>query len=669
MKNRKRIGAVWIGGLCGTALLLCGAAAANESVAEQSGASVTIEIDYGDCDVRELPKGQAGKSYPVFGCVASDENGNSVNDVRITVKSPSGKIVPQKGGRFETAETGDYVIEYAAVSGFASAVKTVTISVEKYTDSLQYNAEGELVPGTGVTGYAVFALFGKYAGGVGDLIESTTLKFGTTELALEQTENGMYFLPEKQGEYVLTYSAKDFIGDEKRVEKTVVVKDSAVPVLTKASLPASAIAGETLDLPLCDGVLYRDGAKYYLPVKTTFDGADVSETMRAENLAAGNHTITYECVNPADRTQKAEYSFALTVKSPLTDEQKKAGARLFDNYFDFENCEPFAGAGKEYKVKVNAGTAAAKFAFSREIPVNYLNFDLSTLSGAAEYDELYCVMTDSKRAADCIKVKIRRLSSYSHLWISYNEESKSLINADTGATIAEIRSYDDGRAFEGFGSGKAYISFEAKGVKKDIVFTLKKAASNVITTDSNDYASPVFLENPEYKAIYVSYAGHSVTFPKMEAFDLLDKNVTVTLKVYDDEGTVIYEGTDAYTLHIGQAGEYTADYTVYDSNGNRKLQQSTVYVADTEAPQIRVSGIKAAVKAGEEITLPTAEITDNATPAEEIASYIYVIKGNNRKQLAGKTYKFTEAGEYIIRYVAYDSYQNYTVAEFTITCK
>ena len=33
MKNRKRTGAVWIGGLCGTALLLCGAAAANESVA------------------------------------------------------------------------------------------------------------------------------------------------------------------------------------------------------------------------------------------------------------------------------------------------------------------------------------------------------------------------------------------------------------------------------------------------------------------------------------------------------------------------------------------------------------------------------------------------------------------------------------------------------------
>lgn len=96
MKNRKRIGAVWIGGLCGTALLLCGAAAANESVAEQSGASVTIEIDYGDCDVRELPKGQAGKSYPVFGCVASDENGNSVNDVRITVKSPSGKSCRRK---------------------------------------------------------------------------------------------------------------------------------------------------------------------------------------------------------------------------------------------------------------------------------------------------------------------------------------------------------------------------------------------------------------------------------------------------------------------------------------------------------------------------------------------------------------------------------------------
>ena len=75
------------------------------------------------------------------------------------------------------------------------------------------------------------------------------------------------------------------------------------------------------------------------------------------------------------------------------------------------------------------------------------------------------------------------------------------------------------------------------------------------------------------------------------------------------------------------------------------------------------------VKVGDEITLPKATITDNDTPQDKILSYVYVVKGNNRKQIVGDTYKFTTAGEYKIRYVAYDANQNYTVVEFTVVCK
>ena len=79
--------------------------------------------------------------------------------------------------------------------------------------------------------------------------------------------------------------------------------------------------------------------------------------------------------------------------------------------------------------------------------------------------------------------------------------------------------------------------------------------------------------------------------------------------------------------------------------------------------------MKKTVKVGEEITLPKAEITDNDTAADKILSYVYVLKGNFRKELVGEIYKFTEAGEYKIRYVAYDANQNYTVVEFTVICK
>ena len=199
-------------------------------------------------------------------------------------------------------------------------------------------------------------------------------------------------------------------------------------------------------------------------------------------------------------------------------------------------------------------------------------------------------------------------------------------------------------------------------------FTLRKIASNIITTDSFDYASPVFIANNDYRAVYVSYIGHSVYLPELKAFDLLDNNPTVTLTLYDENG-VIYQGKGGYTFNITKSGEYMAEYTATDSNGNAKPQISTIYVSDQVSPVINVSGVKTTVKVGEEISLPKAEITDNDTPADKITAYIYVIKGNYQKKLISETYKFEEAGEYVIRYVAYDKNQNYTVVEFTVICK
>ena len=277
-------------------------------------------------------------------------------------------------------------------------------------------------------------------------------------------------------------------------------------------------------------------------------------------------------------------------------------------------------------------------------------------------------MTDAKNASDKVMVRIRRLSSYDSLYISYDDATGSVFYGESGEESEKITSYSDGRTFAGFRSGKAFISFEVRGVKKDTEFVLRKIASNAITTDSSDYAAPEFLTNNDYRAVYVSYIGHSIYLPELKAFDILDNDVTVTLTLYGDDGT-IYEGKGGYTFDITKSGEYMAEYVAVDSYGNQKPQISTIYVGDLESPVIKVSGIKATVKVGQEITLPKAKITDNDTSAEEITSYVYVVKGNNQKKLLGDTYKFTEAGEYKIRYSAYDKNQNYTVVEFTVICK
>ena len=647
------------------ALLFCSAGfVLNARADEKQITSLTITIDYGDYDGKDLPKGKVGMSYPVFAYAATDNAGNPVSDVRITVTNANGEIVPQKGGRFETAAKGAYTISYVAISGIVSAEKTIKINVEEYTDTMSYDATGESVPESADTGCVVLANFGSFSGGVGDLSFETVLKLGETNVDYTETENGIYFIPEKSGEYSLSYSAYDFVADKKSVVKKITVTDSDVPVMQKPSVTSLAIAGETLELPLSDGAMYVNGAKYYLPVSVYYDGEEVGSDMQVKDLKAGEHTVKYECVSPLDSGKKAEYTFNLTVK----DKKQAAGSRLFDNYFDFNNCEPCTTDDGAYGVRVGIGEEAS-FAFSRKVPVEFINFDISTKDGIAAYGEIYMVITDGKNADDCAKVRIKRLSSYNTLSISYDDKTHSLINSNDKSVLEQIKSYADGRTFEGFKSGKAYISFEVRDIKKQAVFTLKKVASTAITADSTDYAPPVFFSDNDFRSAYVSYIGHSVYLPELKAFDLLEDDIAVTLTIFDENGADVYNGKGGYTFNITESGEYSCRYEAIDSYGNRKRQDVSITVADQVSPVVKVSGIKAKVSVGEEIVLPEAEISDNNTATAKITSYIYVLKGNNEKKLISGSYKFEEAGKYIIRYVAYDNNQNYTVVEFTVICK
>ena len=644
--------------------IACTATLAFTAVAESTKATkITVDINYGDYNGFALPAGRVGKSYPVFGCTATDDLGEEVKSVRITVKNPDGQVVTVNNGRFDTLTAGEYTIEYFAESGILSASKTIKVTVDD-TATDPYYEISKSVPAESLTGYAVTAENGTYGGGVGDLTVETSLNLGEEAIDLIENENGYYFIPEKSGDYVLTYKVTDFVNASVAVSKTITVEDSLFPLLEKPSVPQTAIEGETLVLPLVDGVLYKDGAKYYLPVKVYCGETEVTQSMKVENLVAGERTIKYECVNPADSTKKTEYAFAVKVNAKAVEDD----GLLFDKYFAYDNFESFKGENGEYKVKAISGAKQASFAFSRALPLDYLNFGITAVTGKTNYSALNMVLTDSRNAGDSVKVKIKRLASYDNLYVHYDDTDKTIKTVQE-EVIAEIRSYADGRTFDGFKSGSAFVSFEVENIRGAVEFTLTNVGSNNITTDGQDFAPPIMLGDADFKTIFVSYIGRKVYLPEIKAFDLLDANPTVTLKVTAPDKTVVYNGTGAYTLEVTQSGTYRVEYVATDDNYNSTRKTATVYALDVESPVIKVSGIKSTAKVGEELTLPKAEITDNATATEEITSYVYVLRGDNRKELVGETYTFKEAGEYIIRFVAYDSNQNYTVTEFTVICK
>ena len=643
----------------------CSALCATSVFAESGKATkITIEIDYGDYDGFALPVGRTGKSYPVFSCVATDDTGEKAEDVRVTVKNPLGETITVNDGRFETSISGEYSIEYLAEKGVLSATETITVTVADGASDPYYEIS-ENVPSRVTTGSVVILENGVYGGGTGDLnVEISLTESGENQL-FEATGNGYYFVPEKSGEYVVAYTVTDFVNAVVTATKTITVEDSVYPVLEKPAVPATAVEGETLVLPLVDGALYR-GGKYYLPVKVTFDESDVTASMTVENLTAGEHVITYSCENPADGTKKTEYSFTLAVNEKPDDDYE---GLLFDKYFSFKNFESFGSKNGEYKIKAVSGAEVASFAFSRALPLGYLNFGLSAESGKANYSAAYLVLTDSERAADAVKIKIKRLASYDNLYLRYDDEDKTIKNFVDDTVLAEIKTYADGRAFGGFKSGAAYVSFEVEGIRGAVELSLTNVGSNNVTVDGQDYAPPLFLTNADFKSIFVSYTGRKVYLPEMKAFDLLDANPSVRIKVTAPDGSAVYSGEGGYVLEIAQSGTYRVEYVATDNNSNVTRKTATVYALDVESPVIKVSGVKSSVKVGEELVLPKAEITDNSTAAEDIVSYVYVIYGNNRKQLVGETYTFKEAGEYKIRYVAYDSNQNYSVTEFTVICR
>jgi len=636
---------------------------------EEPVTAVTIDIDFGDYDGRNeganLPHGKASKSYPVFAYTATDNLGQTVDDVLVTVTDPAGALVPQVNGRFKTATAGDYILRYVATKNTVSAERTLKITVDEYADNIAYDGATENVPTNGTTGLAVFVVFGEFSGGTGDLTPYMNLLYGETELELTTTSAGAYFVPEKCGEYTATYGVVDFAGDEKYVTRKITIEDPVNPIMGEVSLPDSAISGDTLYLPLPDAIFYRGGKKTYVPVKVTFDGADVTTSMKVENLAVGEHEIVYSCVNPLDETREVEYGYSLVVK----DKNVAAGARLFDNYFDLIN----STNNVAYSVAVTANDdktpLGASLAFARALPLEHANLELNATAAFAAYDKAYFVVTDSKNAAEKIRINISRLTSLGSVWLSYDEATASIVNRNDKKTLATIENYADGTKFAGFSSGNVYVSFEFTGVVKDIYLSLTKVGSSVVTTGSKDETPPTFVSDPDFRSVYVTNLGHKVYLPEMRAFDLIDKNVSVTLTVRKPDGSIAFEGKGGYALDVTESGEYSVEYTARDYSGNIRKLMSGVDVIDLESPVVKVKGMKKTVKVGEEITLPKAEITDNDTAADKILGYVYVMKGNFRKELVGETYTFTEAGEYKIRYVAYDANQNYTVVEFTVICK
>ena len=624
--------------------------------------SVTLEIDYGEYEENDLPVGKAGLSYEVFGYTAVDENGGKVTDVSVYVYAPDGKILPVKGGRFETATVGGYKIEYVAKNNDVVEKKTVNITVSDEECPLIYEISDE-IDETAHTGETVFLPDGTMSGGIGLINVKTTVTLGKNAAELSVSDGGKYFVPKKSGDYVLSYALTDFVGQKENFTLTISVSDLKKPIVALPSVPKTVKKGNALTLPVVDGILYDGDSVYYLPVKVLFDETDITREMKCVPETVGAHTVKYICENPFDKSFKEEYVFDVEVIADGEDEL------VFNKHFALDNFESISSSDDDAYVLSAINGGAASFAFDSALPVSRLDIGMAGVSSASEYSSAKLILTDMKNAADKVEVKLGKIGS--SFYVKYDEAKSALVDIDE-KIFAELGYYADGRKFEGFKSGRAYISVVFDGIDGETEIILDVIGSHNVTTATGDLGAPVFLDNDKYRSVNVSYIGQTVELPLMKAYDLLDSSVVVFLRITAPDKTVVFSGemTKSYILKTDKYGTYNVRYIASDSAGNAKPLVCSVYCMDITPPEIEVGKMPSSVRVGETLTLPEATITDNAAAKEKILSYVYVCYGNNIRTLVTTgSYTFKEAGEYIIRYVAYDEFENYAIAEFTVICK
>lgn len=652
---------------------------------------ITINADTFGYAENELPDGSLGKEYPVFEASAYDNYGMWAGEVDALVRDPDGNAVPVVKGKFKTEKGGRYSITYSAKNAYVHATKTLYVNVGNVYNKPTYTAS-ELIPETVSTGEKVYLYDGMTSGGVGKMTVDVKITRGETEIPVQDYGLGKYFIAELGGDYLLTYTVTDQIGDSHTYEKVVSAFDSPTPVMAEPSVSRVNIVGRKVTLPLAEAVLYKGAERLHAAVRVYFDETEITETMSYTPETAGLHTVRYVAESPVDGME-TEYTFTVEAKKPT----QESNDIYVSNFLKFDGFDG-SYSDQAYRLTAKEGVQEAQAQFLTAIPQQILDFEFAIETGKGNFETAYVYLTDSEKAGERIAISLSRVTwegkervalyvngmfvariggslnggDLTTFLFKYDWENKAILDR-TGARLATITCTETGESFTGFSSGRVYFTIAAKKIEGECQIKLIKVAGQGFSNATADKIEPSLVGiADEVAQKHEAFVGDKYTFADLQAFDVLDNAycdiyVTVrgpssTVPTYSD---ALVKG---HTIELTQAGTYTVIYSAKDAAGNPTSQTCYILVKEFNAPAIAVENMITSATVGTKVTLPTATVTDDTSALAQITTYIYVIDANGQREtVIENEYTFRKAGTYTVRYVAVDNSGNRAVAEYTVT--
>lgn len=655
--------------------------------------SLDINVDLEKYSANALPNAQVGVEYPIFSASVINQYYGKL-PVCYEV-SKDGQVVAYNGEKFVPETAGDYTLTYT-VSDYFKKTQSLSLKITavEQTADIQFGLAGldailetSAIEEVGVAGKAVKLhtpanLSGGCANGI--LEFTTEVKYQGVEIDVV----GGTFFPTVAGEYIVTVTAKDYIGQHSVQEYTVTVGagDCAV-YLEKPAIPKYFISGKTYKLPLINAYNFTDGSGNPVKAKIAYvDGEGVKKSYDGKiTPVSTSHKNTLDVIYYTDSI----YAEGNVVYKdlPLIDINVTKDGVTSEDYSKLFVTDDMNVKMQGASVKMQAKSDASA-TFINAMGANELSIRFTTNAQKMDYKAISITFTDSEDDAqavkfyyvlgDTVKFKINSLDAitsykvaqFDVVLIEYNNV-KGVRYDRSNEAFADIDTYLNGQPFKGFASGKVYITVEFEQVAGNAEIDITQIAGEKF----NKKKEPIFTLEGEYMG-YVEFGG-KIRIPKAIVTDLVEPYVESTVTVEMPEladGVVVYaKATDGtrlcnastdkdYFVTATQYGRYVVTFIAITASGEEVEYGYYVNVVDTIAPEITLpknTTVSGKVNNNIKLTMPT--VKDNVDSKVSVEIYVYTPSMVMYKLEDGKTtFKTNKAGKYRVVYKATDSAGNYS---------
>lgn len=665
---------------------LLGKDLSKETIIDTKGPEITVDFPY-----TKTPMAKKGYRYPIFKATALDEeDGECSVKTRVYYNYGSDKstLVEIVDNSFLVSQKGVYGIVYEAKDKMGNvSKKVILVSTDEAIPPLDVKAPIDTI--TSLKQGEIYNFPKMIVEGGSGNKETSFEVYLNNEKYVSEKEG---FIPKDIGTYEIVSKTTDIIGQTKEV---------------RYNLEVAANDGAVLYDDIVFPKYYISGGVYTLPTAICYDYSSGKAVATPMEVIISNGAFTYEAVSgdsfvPQVTGSQEDLNFTyhyknLSIKKSVTTINpyvRKAGVERFaiQNFLITDNVNLDVG---DSNLGVYAKTRGdASFTFANAINAENSSIQLGTDPGKEDFKAIEVTFSDSLSENEKVTMKIQRNASDN---IDFKIDKRSYPTKSSFATKngtltfgysdgyfsfesmgIEANVYDNGEAFNGFSSGKIYISMTLKDAKTGAGIRLAKIDNQSMAYDTDDHGVPRIIIHGDYGGTYCY--GDLATINRVESSDVLDPNSVVTVTVHDPSGNIVkdvngvslenVQASQEYQIQLNGFGQFIVTYEAHDTAGNSSSFIYAINVEDDVAPTIEVTGsLPKTVKVGDSVRVPSFKVSDDQD--KEVEATVYITTSHGEVIYLGNhnAFKPKYEGTYTLRIRAMDKAGNvsYVDLSFEVT--